>query len=297
MIEPKTLNMLIDRYNEKLDSAKRKAVADVTFVEPSTVENIQIIVEANQLWGEMKPQIESDEFFQLMIDGRPGSGKTTIAREIAHLAHTDDYFSLYESGFDVLDAPASLVQKARESGKNKFCIVLDDISYTLSASSGTMQSKFKSFFTMLRHALKKNPGDVIHILVIVIAHFTTAVPPILKNSGIWIFTKPSTQEYDQMIKIVGRSKKLRGQLEHMFNAIVAIQSEVKPNESFEFNMYGQPFQFTWNVDGRLSLILKNGEPMIYHSRNLSCQQCAYIGGNVRVNPANYLPTAKEEKQA
>lgn len=290
MIEPATLQSLNTWYSSVTQKEEKQAL-----VKEGHIENIKIILEAEELWQEIKPQIESSDFYQIVINGSQGSGKTTTAKELAHHAHSDGFYPIYSSAFDILTAPVTFVQQAAQNPTKKVCIVMDDMSYAMGALSSKTQSKLKNFIGMLRHALNEGGSVKPQIFLIVITHLNTGVPPILKNSNVWIFSKPTPQEYDYMIKIVGRKRELRQKLEIIFEFVKNIQAAAKPGEKLELGMYGYNYEFVWNLEGRLAMIIKNGEAQVYHSQNVECDECEHIGKGIVMNAQNYMQ--KEEEGA
>jgi hypothetical protein len=253
--------------------------------EPGDVSGLSIIVDADELFSRIEPQLDSSDFYLLMLNGQQGSGKSTIARELSHHAHTVGYKTLYSSGFDIIDAPEKFVREAE--GADKVCIILDDMSYIMSATSSRTQSKIKSFFALIRHALKAK------IFVIVISHFTTAVPPIFKNSNVWIYSHPTTQEYDGMVKIIGTDKKAKQGLHRMFKSVMDIQAAAQRNHVIPLNLGGRDYSFVWgdksnSGDGRLMLMLMDGEALVYNSTDTYCDVCKGIGFGVKLNMEDYL---------
>lgn len=282
------------RFIALLDADYLRRVAEAIYVptakadmSPRGVGGLNMIMNAKDLFKKITPQIASSEFYLLMVNGQPGSGKSTIARELAHMSHGLGYELMYSSGFDIIDAPTKFIDQAKLTGAKKICVVLDDLSYVMSATSSKTQSKIKSFFALIRHALQAK------VFVIVIAHFTTAVPPIFKNSNVWIFSNPTTQEYDAMVKVVGRRDTQRAKLETMFQSVCKIQEAANVNADIDFKVDGKNYRFRWGSkedpgDGRLMLTLLNGEPLIYNSKNVSCPQCVGIGFGVNVRAEDYV---------
>lgn len=276
-IDPKTLMSLTEIY-ETLELDLTAQIKD-SVPETEDPAALKLVLTAQEFWNEIKIKIESSEWYHIMIDGEPGSGKTTIGREFCHLAHQDGFKVLYTSSFDLFDAPLEWREKAR--GARKVCIFIDDMSYTVSATSQKMQSKIKRFMTMLRHALRtsyENP----QIFLIVAAHFVTAVPPVLKNTNYWIFPNPKNLEYDTMQKLVGKKPQSRQQLEKVFGLVKEIWEVASPGADVSFNAYGHVHPFFWDVDGRLSLLLKSDGALMYHSRTVDCDECEKIGKDVHV---------------
>jgi len=294
MSSPDFLELLNADYANRLAQAKIFNTTPEEDAAPRGVGGLKIIVDANDLFRQITPQLASSEFYLLMVNGQQGSGKSTIARELAHKAHGLGYDLMYSSGFDIIDAPTKFVDQAKALGSTKICVVLDDLSYVMSATSAKTQSKIKSFFALIRHALQAK------VFIIVISHFTTAVPPIFKNSNVWIFSKPTTQEYDGMIKIVGRRETQRAKLETMFQSVNRLQEEANKNPEVHFKMDGKPYVFRWGSkedpgDGRLMLAIFDGEPQIYNSKNVSCPQCVGIGFGVKVRTEDYKSKRPSEE--
>lgn len=280
MITPALLKILQNDYNVRLENYNYIVPKIVTPISKPT-DTMHSIVTANDLWNIMEPQLEASDFFMLMVNGQQGSGKTTVMRELSHLAHTSKsrYKLLYTSGYDIETAPGRF--KAEAAGATHVAIGFDDLSYILATLSGKKQSDIKAYFAVIRHDLKAK------ILCIINSHFQTATPPIFRNASQWIFTKPSAVEYDTMQKIAGRSAKQKEALEYMFNNVVAIQEEGNAHGMVNFQYGDRKYHFNWNKDGRLMLLLSNGNPAIYRAQEVSCQECEHIGAKVTVDTERF----------
>jgi hypothetical protein len=200
-----------------------------------------------------------------------------------------------------MEAPEKFTEQAQ--GHDKVAIILDDLSYVMGAVGGRSQSKSKSFFMLIRHALRdRNTGQTPKVLLIVIAHFNTAVPPIFKNSNVWIFSKPTMLEYDQMVKLVGRKQEAKDDLERMFSAIVNIQAKAMSERDIRLNIAGHKYSFHWGSkgdpgDGRLMLLIVNSKAMIYNSQNVYCEACKDIGFAVQVRKDDYKTNRPSEDKS
>lgn len=293
-IDPKTLLSLNEMYDamrseiEHLQIAKKENPA-------ADPQNLQLMVTAQDFWKEIRPKIASAEWFHIYIDGEPGSSKTTVMRELAHCAEQDGFANFYSSSFDILDAPVAMQSKVK--GHRKICVMLDDMSYAVSTMSQKMQNKIKNFITLIRHAMETETVNP-EIFFMVSAHFKTAVPPVLKNTNYWIFTAPKNQEQDIMLKLVGRKEQKRKQMQDMFDAVTQLQAAAAPGKVLKFTMYGKLFEFKWGDkddpgDGRLHLIIKNGDALFYNSKRIDCPQCNKIGEKTRIKPEHYANTDKQ----
>lgn len=289
MSDPHWIDWLTKAYLNYVNENKVPSVSDSK--KANSTDNSTTIVTADELFKSILPQIESSDFYAMVFNGQQGSGKTRAAQELCHLAHTLGGYKLTKtSGMELLEAPDKIYKDAM--GNKRVCIVIDDASYVLSSASGKTQSKIKNWYAMIRHALKDSEGNSAQIMVIVIAHFTTAVPPIFKNSNVWIFSKPTSQEYEAMVKVVGRGENSKLALETTFNAVREIQEAATKYREVYLNIKGTKFKFTWGDkhdpgDGRLLLLLNNGQPMIYNSKIQQCPECEFIGKETTFNQEDY----------
>jgi len=292
MSDPGFIHLLTEDYLRLMQTEYERPV----YGEPQEtvhggISTIESIMNADDLFKEIEPQLNSSEFYQLVINGPPGSGKSTLARELAHHAHGVGYHPIYISGFDITKAPVTIEREV--VGHNKVCIVLDDLSYVMNAISAKTGSKIKNFAMLIRHFLKQaNGGKEVNVMLIVIAHFNTAVPPVFKNANVWLFSQPTMLEYDTMVKLVGRKQEARDGLEKKFSTITKIQEMAGKNKELMLNILGHKYSFKWGDktdpgDGRLMLILANSKPQIYNSKDVYCEVCKHIGFGVQIDRANY----------
>jgi hypothetical protein len=211
------------------------------------------------------------------------------------------YQPIHLSGFDVTRSQDLLRQGL--AGKDKACVILDDLSYVMNAVSAKEASKLKSIFTLIRHVLTDaNTEQTTKVFLIVNAHFSTAVPPVFKNTNVWIFTKPTSLEQEAMSKIIGRNKKRREELETLFRNVSDIQLKAFKRPEIILNLQKERYSYRWGTktdpgDGRMMLILFEGRPMVYNSHNTFCDICKHVASPVKVDLDQYRMFTKKEQDA
>jgi energy-coupling factor transporter ATP-binding protein EcfA2 len=301
MSDPGFISLLtLDYLRIMADEYKRPVYG----LQPKTIgsfDDLTSIMDADTLFKLLSPQLDASEFYQIMLSGGPGSGKSTLAREVAHYAHSAGYEPLYVSGFEITEAPSKLAKGV--IGHTKVAIIFDDLSYVMNAISAKAGSKIKNFAMLIRHFLMQaNGGTPVNILLIIIAHFNTAVPPVFKNSNLWIFTRPTMLEYDFMLKYVGRKQETKEALERIYNSLSVIQARAGKNKNLMLTFQGTNYPFKWGDktdpgDGRLMLMILDSKPMIYQSQNVFCDKCKHIGFGVKIDQANYETKNPKQEDA
>ena len=223
--------------------------------EEDNISGIQIVVGSIEPFSYVQPQLDSSDFYLFIVNSQKGSGKFTAARELSYKAHSIGYKLLNSSGCDIIDAPKRSLQDVK--GAKKVYIVLDDIPYVLSATSPKTQNKTKNFFGLIRHA-----PEIAQVLLIVICHFTTALPPRFKNANLLIFSKP----------VVEFNRKNKEQLDRVFQSIVGIQTAPLKPRNIPLYIYCRSYLFHWGsgkdkVYSRLMLLIMGGQALVYRSTN------------------------------
>jgi len=238
------------------------------------VDQFKLIMDARDLWAELKAKVISTEFGHLVINGQPGSGKTNVAREVYDCAFEDGFHPIYFNSFDMLTMDVEAVRQA--AGHDKLFVVVDDASYVMNAISQKDASMIKNFVARIRHALKQQGKINPQICIVVIGHFTTAVPPMLKNTNYSIFSAPTNLEEEAMYKTAGRSKENRQKLAWTFKYITDVLKIAKPGTVIDLGIKHELNPFIWDVNGRLSVIMIHGEAHLYHSQKHICDKCRTI---------------------
>lgn len=305
MSDPALVRLLTSWYQDLVANDEANEPAPIAEVpEPKgDISGLSSIIDTEDLVETLSNQLSAGNYGVVCITGMQGSGKSSLSRSLAHRMHTDKGYTLiYCSGYDVLDAPEKLVAEAGNS--KKIFVVIDDASYVFNSVSGRAASKLKQFFGIIRHAL----GGA-QVCLAIITHVSSGIPPILRNSNVWIFSQPTLQEFDTLSKLTGKSEKARENLQKVFNSVTKIQAEATKNRYLTLTFGGKRYAFRWGVkgdpgSGRLMIAVLSGKAHIYHSVEEYCPECEHIGYDVKFNPANYINkkpvgenNAKEEDSA
>jgi hypothetical protein len=283
-VNPNVLELLSWQYRQKQREYQAflqnlRAPKSQTTVEDS-LDYGESLTTAADLWKIFKTELQSAGFAHIVINGAPGSGKSSAARELMHYAHLDGYKLLYTSGLNVLESPLKL--RAEAAGSDHVAVCYDDLSYALNTVSSKKGSTFKSFFTQQRHWFNAQVFNV------TIGHFVTALPPVLKNASVWLYPHISGLELD-FIQKQCKGKMVRAKLDNCVAALSGIQKMLHDSgPKMDFTLYGKQYNgFTWDVHGRIQLAVVHGMPKLYLSQNKYCSECAKIAFNPRIVASDY----------
>ena len=125
--------------------------------------------------------LKGSNFTQVVITGHQGSGKTTTAYTITrHLIP-----HLNNPAVAKVNALALTLQQI-EGIKARFnsddlILILDDISYVFGAMGRKESSLLKNLIATIRHVFQGR------VVLIVITHVEKGIPPILRNSNMWVY--------------------------------------------------------------------------------------------------------------
>jgi hypothetical protein len=286
MISPMALEMMSKAYLQVLSEYEGRLTVP-NDAQPSDVDNVNAFTYAQDLWDEIDRQVESSEWFQLIVQGHPGSGKSTVMRELAHIAHQSGYYLIYISGYELGALMPKLIEAKKKSAVNKYCVITDDISYLMQTYSGKKSGELKNIWSMLRHVLK---GKVLFMSA---SHFTSAIPPMMRNTDMWVFTDPTNTERENFGVLVGKSKDAKAELQTYFEKVQLMKASAAQDPVLNITYSGHDYSFHWDKDGRISLLLQSGRPSFYVSQNVSCPECQHIGVG-KIDPQMLSDRPKED---
>lgn len=237
-------------------------------------------VTAKEIFSDVLPSLESNEFYSISYVGGQGNGKSTSAAEFATEAEDAGYLVIYGKAEEMLiDLPQWIEQvknKIKEHPEAKACIVLDDFSYSTGTVSAKVAAKFKHFVGDIRHVFeeKDEKGKIIFypkIFIIFISHRYHSVPPMLRNSPTWLFVTGEPEDKSDAIKLIPRLKTERDKLETMISFLSNVTSDGPRQKDLEFHFGEKKLVFRWGDkkdfgDGRLLMLIHHGVLKIFNAK-------------------------------
>lgn len=222
---------------------------------------------SEQIWNDAMAVLESNQFYSISIVGPQGSGKTEIARTMAKYALLNDFKIVYALPDDFLPNVSSWLEKILVEPRAKNCLIIDDLSYTLEMQPRKTQALIKNLVARFRHVFGGQ------LLVIYITHRLHAAPPMLRNSGTWIFSAMQSADRDDASEIIGKNKEMRERLESLYNFIAKVSIEGAKNRIIKFTVGDKDISksFVWGTkehkgDGRLMACYHGGKLNVFCSK-------------------------------
>lgn len=228
------------------------------------------------IYKDIIPSVNSDKFASVSFIGSQGKGKTFSANILATLAEEDGFLVIYGKAEDfMLDKESWIDQvknKLKEHNDIRICFVLDDMSYSTSMVSAKKAAGFKHFVADVRHVLEPVLGDV-KVFMIYISHRLHSLPPMLRNSGTWIFGSALPEDRADAIKLIPKMKEERDRLEEIFQFLKKVSNEGPKVDEIHYSLGDKQFSFRWGKqedpgDGRLMMVSHGGEMKILQSKKI-----------------------------
>jgi len=233
------------------------------------IENpLEALISTAQLWHDGYGLVKLNEFYALSLVGSQGSGKTSIAKQLAIHAKENDFRIIYAMPDDYMsDVNAWLAMSTLESRAKTF-IVLDDLSYFSDAQARKQSALVKNMVSRVRHIFKGQ------IFMIFITHRLHATPPMLRNSASWIFTNMQSADRDDALEVIGRDKEQRERLERVYSFLSRVTLEgANEDRMVKINYHDKEYKFKWGdkkdpADGRIMSIYHGGKMKLFHSKDV-----------------------------
>lgn len=231
-------------------------------------------VTPQQIFEDILPSIKSDKFFALSLVGPQGKGKTTLASIFATIARDTGFLIIYAKSKDMMVDLQQWIQKVKDlivlNGTVMVCFVLDDMSYTNDALSKKQSALFKNFIADIRHVFEELLGSI-EIFMIYNSHRLHSLPPMLRNSGTWIFTSMQSADREDMIKLISRRKEMREKLDTIYTFISQVSIDGPKYGKLQFNFGGNKTDFVWGTkenpgDGRLMVSYHAGDIKVFAAK-------------------------------
>ncbi len=247
---------------------EEKIIEDVVFKSP--------FLTAESIFEDILPSINSDKFYALSLIGPQGKGKTLLASIFGTIAEDNGFLVIYAKAEDIfLDLPL-WVDKVKElilqHGSPKVCFVMDDMSYSSDTISKKQAAIFKHFVADIRHVFEKVlPSIKIKVFMIYISHRLHSLPPMLRNSGSWIFSSMQSADREDAVKLIARRKEMREKLDTIYTFISQISIDGPKYVTLKFSFGSNNMEFVWGTeenpgDGRLTVSFPAGDLKIFNSK-------------------------------
>lgn len=224
----------------------------------------------DKVFNDILPQLSNNKFYALSLLGPQGTGKTITASVFATYAERSGFRVVYAMPEDFMKDMASWIERVKENPADKYCFVLEDLSYSMDTQSRKSQSIIKNFISRIRHifSTETKPSQ---IFVIYITHRLHAVPPMLRNSGSWIFTSMQAADREDAMKLIARRKEMRERLDQIYTFIARATIEGPRDGKFVYQIGDQDVSFRWGNeespgDGRLMASFHSGDMKIFNSQ-------------------------------
>lgn len=254
--------MLRQQYEKRLNSLQR---THEYVPEPVAKRSADEFLDIQQIWNDAESVLKSNKFFALSLCGPQGSGKTTIAEELAELAEQEGFKVIYAFPEDFMTDMDGWISRVREVHADRNFLVIDDLSYATDTAKRADQAKVKNAVARFRKIFM---GEV---FVVYITHRLHAAPPMLRNSGSWIFTTMQPADREDAQKVVGRTKEMRERLEALYSLISDIAVRGPKEKTITLQLGETPIEFVWGTeedpgDGRLMAAYHSGKLGVFCSR-------------------------------
>lgn len=254
--------LLEKKYQEKLNALKIPHENILDQIETPTQNNF---LTTDIIWDDAEKVLRSNKFFALSICGPQGSGKTTIAKKLAKISFDNNFRVVYAFPEDFMTDIDGWIERIRRDLSPRTCLIIDDLSYAADTQKRTDQAKIKNVAARFRKVFE---GEV---FVIYITHRLHAAPPMLRNSGSWIFSAMQAADRDDAQKVIGKTKDMRDRLEALY-ALISDVTVRGPREKVISLIFGNKrVNFTWGDeedpgDGRLMASFHAGKLGVFNSQ-------------------------------
>lgn len=272
------LELLANHYKEYFSQVQPEIKQEEELLEEIVFKNP--FMTAREIFADVLPSLESNEFYSISYVGGQGNGKSTSAAEFATEAEDAGYLVIYGKAEEMLIDLEGWIEQVKALIKAhpepKVCFVFDDFSYSTGTVSAKTAAKFKHFVGDIRHVFEekdKNDKIIFHpkIFMIYISHRYHSVPPMLRNSPTWLFVTGEPEDKADAMKLIPRLKSERDKLEVMISFISNVTSDGPKQKKLDFIFGEHRLEFQWGDnkdfgDGRLLMLIHHGVLKIFNAK-------------------------------
>lgn len=266
------VNEKIAEFNNKYSILNQVIVEDV---KEDIHENYDgNFINAKTIWLDIEAKLNTNQFYALSTLGAQGSGKTTLGKEFFEIALKKNFKCVYAIPEDFLHDIDGWIDRILVDPKENNCIMLDDLSYSNDAQTRKNQALFKNVIARIRHKFTENDDDQqlsSKVFIIYVTHRLHAAPPMLRNSGSWIFTEMQSADRDDALEVLGKNKELRERLDQIYTFLNKVIFEGAKKGKIKYTLGDKNYVFNWGRqeapgDGRLMAVYHAGDISIYNSK-------------------------------
>lgn len=270
---------LLGDYFKQYFTEKASPTLQVLEPEKKDQEFVPQFIHAEDVFEDIIPIVESNEFYALSYIGGQGNGKSFSASEFATLAKKSGFLCIYGKAEDILVDLDGWINKVKEKiiefNDPRLCIVLDDMSYSSNMLSGKKSAGWKHFIADIRHVFENVLGDGIKpkILMIYISHRYHSVPPMLRTSASWIFASMLNEDRYDAQKLIPKNNEERQRLDEIYQFLSDITVLGPKYKVLPLSDNQSEGSFRWGTkeepgDGRLMMIYHSGHMRIFNPRKI-----------------------------
>jgi energy-coupling factor transporter ATP-binding protein EcfA2 len=187
---------------------------------------------------EITKMAQSLDVVKVNLVGKPGTGKTTLAKTIAHLIHKQSAPLPFNVRIFTKNELMNFEQTLATLSPTNYILIFDDVSFMNAKNSKKQIEVVKQAFTEIRHL---EGGKDVKIVAIFNFHYSLALDKYLRQSEFQFFTSVGSSDMDNTLQLVGHKhlKKVMD-FQKMWN-----QAYAKAKWSFLINAKKQSY-FTYD---------------------------------------------------
>ena len=296
---------LASLFQNYFNDKQTTQIVEAQEVQPEIYE--PTFLHSEEIFDDILPVVEANEFGGLSYVGGQGNGKSFSAAEVATLAENEGYLVIYGKFVDVMLDLEAWKRKVKDAilkhGNSKLCLVLDDMSYSTGTISAKKAAIWKNFVGDIRHQFENviENDSKPYIFLILLSHRYHSVPPIMRNSMSWIFASMNSEDRRDAQNLIPKNKEELEKLDKLYKFFLSVSSEgpqkAKEGKPIRLTLGRKEFDFLWGTktnpgNGRLMIIYHKGEMKIYNPRKIE-NMIDLEDYRIKIEPM----TAEEKKEA